>query len=259
MIFRTLVSGSSGNAILFSDDKTNILIDCGISAKRLIPLLCQAGIPAQDLDYILVTHEHTDHCTGVGVLSRKFNIPVIASVGTWQGMNVGRINPQNIISFQNYDSFNIGSVLITPFEIPHDANLPTGYVIQSKEKRFAVATDMGHVTKNVADTIKGCNSVILEANYDEKMLINGSYPISLINRIGGKLGHLSNNETARFASYLFKNGTEKIILGHLSDENNTPKTAFDTVAAIIEKDGTVLDKKEMLTVAPRYEISINAG
>ncbi|MBO7208466.1 MAG: MBL fold metallo-hydrolase [Clostridia bacterium] len=258
MIFRTLVSGSSGNAVLFSDDNTNILIDCGISAKRLIPLLCQAGISAQNLDYILVTHEHTDHCMGVGVLSRKFNLPVIASVGTWQGMNVGRINPENIVTFNNYDSFEVGTATVTPFKIPHDANMPTGYVIESQGKKYAVATDMGHVTMNIAETLKECNSVILEANYDEQMLINGSYPQSLKNRIAGKFGHLCNADCARFASYLFENGTEKIILGHLSDENNTPETAFKTVSEKITSDGVVLEDLS-LSVAPRYEISINIG
>lgn len=258
MIFRTLVSGSSGNAVLFSDDNTNILIDCGISAKRLIPLLCQAGISAQNLDCILVTHEHTDHCTGVGVLSRKFNIPVIASIGTWQGMNVGRINPENVVTFDNYDSLGVGSTLITPFKIPHDANMPTGYVIESNGAKYAVATDMGYVTKGVADIVKGSRSVVLEANYDEQMLKNGSYPFSLKKRILGKAGHLCNNDTAKFASYLFENGTEKIILGHLSDENNTPEIAYKTVFQKIKDDGVVLEESS-LSVAPRYEISINIG
>ena len=258
MIFRTLVSGSSGNAVLFSDDNTNILIDCGISAKRLIPLLCQAGISAGDLNCILVTHEHTDHCAGVGVLSRKFNIPVFASAGTWQGMNVGRINPENVVTFNNYDSFEVGGIVVTPFKIPHDANMSNGYVIETHEKKYAVATDMGYVTKGVAEILKGCHSVILEANYDKEMLEKGSYPYALKKRIAGNLGHLCNTDTAKFASFLFKNGTEKIILGHLSEENNTPDTAYNTVLQIIKSDGVDL-KESSLSVAPRYEISINIG
>ena len=259
MKFRTLVSGSSGNAALFSNNNTNILIDCGISAKRLIPLLCEAEVRPEDLNCILVTHEHSDHIMGVGVLSRKFGIPVVASEGTWHGMNLGNIDEKNIIKFNNCSDFNISDVTVTPFEIPHDANMPTGYVLEYNGKRYAVATDMGHITKNIAETIKGCHSVILEANYDENMLISGSYPLNLKKRIAGKYGHLCNDDTARLASYLIKNGTEKIILGHLSNENNTAETAFNTVASSLEFDGIKVGETALLSVAPRYKLSIDAG
>ena len=259
MIFRTLVSGSSGNAVLFSDNKTNILIDCGISAKRLIPLLCQAGISAQDIHYIFVTHEHTDHSYGVGVLSRKFDIPVIASEGTWNGMNAGRLNPQNIVMFSDFSPIPAGTVTVTPFKIPHDANMPTGYVIECNKVRYAVATDMGYITKGVANTLKGCRSVILEANYDKEMLQNGSYPYILKKRILSNSGHLCNTDTAKLAAFLFENGTENIILGHLSNENNTPETAYETVLKGINDNGISLGDNTKLFVAPRYEISVNAG
>ncbi|NLB82462.1 MAG: MBL fold metallo-hydrolase, partial [Clostridiaceae bacterium] len=145
----TLVSGSSGNAVLLSHKGTNILIDCGISAKQAGLCLCDIGERLDSIHYILVTHEHIDHTKGVGVLSRKFDIPVIASEGTWQGMSIGNVALKNRIAFDTNVPFKLDDILITPFDIPHDALQPTGYHFDLGNKRVAVATDIGHVNTEV--------------------------------------------------------------------------------------------------------------
>lgn len=258
-VFRTLVSGSSGNCVLFSHNGTNILIDCGMSGKRASELLNASEIAPESLRCIFVTHEHIDHASGVGVMSRKYNIPVAASVGTWDGMNIGRIAPENIISFSEFAGIDFGDFSVTPFEIPHDANMPTGYVIDCGGKKYAVATDIGHVTEKVMTAVSGCESVLLEANYDAKMLETGSYPYPLKKRIAGDYGHLCNTDSGRFAAYLVKHGTKRLLLGHLSIENNTEKTAFDTVSSALEYEGIHLGRHVDVTIAPRYAPSVNAG
>ncbi len=258
-VFRTLVSGSSGNAVVFSENGTNILIDCGVSGKCIAALLNEAGIAPERLNCILVTHEHIDHTNGVGVLSRKYNIPVVASVGTWHGMSIGKIQEHNMVMFSDFRDIYFGDAAITPFEIPHDANMPTGYIIKCGSKKYAIATDIGHITPIVQNAIKGCNAVLLEANYDADMLESGSYPYALKQRISGDFGHLCNSETAKLAAHLVKNGTDRLILGHLSNENNTSELAFHTVATNFEYEGIKLGKDVLMTVAPRYNLSINVG
>ena len=172
----TLVSGSSGNAVFLSHNGTNVLIDCGISGKQAASCLCDIDVEPSSIDYILVTHEHSDHTQGVGILSRRFDIPIIASRGTWNGMNIGSIADKNIISFNNKCQMDVGGIGVTPFDIPHDAAEPTGYRFDLGNKRIAVATDIGHVNESVKMAVSGCEIVILEANYDADMLENGPYP-----------------------------------------------------------------------------------
>ena len=171
--FRSIVSGSSGNCSIFSDGETNILIDCGLSGKKITAFLNEMEVDPHEINGILVTHEHIDHTSGVGVFSRKYDIPVIASKGTWEGMEIGKIEDKNKIAFSKNEPMCIGGICVTPFDIPHDANQPTGFLIEKNGKRYAVATDMGYITDEVIDTLSGCTAVILEANYDEQMLKNG--------------------------------------------------------------------------------------
>ena len=255
--FQSIVSGSSGNCTLVCCNKTKILIDCGISGKKVTAYLNDMGISPCEIDRILVTHEHIDHTNGVGILSRKFNIPIIASEGTWAGMEIGKISEENQEIFLKNKSMEIGDFKITPFEIPHDAMQPTGYVIEAENKKFAVATDIGHITNTVTDNLVGCDAVILEANYDEHMLQTGPYPQKLKTRISGSKGHLANKDAGNLATYLAKNGTKHIMLGHLSNENNSPEIAFSEVARELEFGGMQPGKDVMLSVAPRYDISEN--
>ena len=255
--FRTIVSGSSGNCTFFSDGTNNILIDCGLSGKKIAEHLCNLNINPNSINAIFVTHEHTDHTVGVGVLSRKYDNPVIASEGTWDGMKIGNIPLKNCIVQDSSSPVNINGLLVSPFNIPHDANQPTGYMIKCEEKRFAVATDMGYVSDDVFDTISGCCAAVIESNYDEQMLEHSSYPFSLKERIHGKLGHLDNKDAATLAYRLVKSGTKHITLGHLSNENNSPEIAFSSVAKELEFNELCVGRDIMLSVAPRYFASDN--
>lgn len=255
--FQSIVSGSSGNCTLICCNNTKILIDCGISGKKVTAYLNEMGIDPHEIDRILVTHEHIDHTSGVGIISRKFDIPILASEGTWEGMEIGKIPDENRKVFCKNNTVEIGDISITPFDIPHDAMQPTGYVINAEDKKIAVATDIGHITSTVTDTLAGCDAVILEANYDEHMLQTGPYPQHLKNRIAGAKGHLANKDAGALAAYLAKNGTRNIMLGHLSNENNSPEIAFSEVARELEFSGMQLGKDVMLSVAPRYDISEN--
>lgn len=255
--FRSIVSGSSGNCSIFSDGETNILIDCGISGKKITAFLNEIEVDPYEINGILVTHEHIDHTSGVGVFSRKYDIPVIASKGTWDGMKIGKIEDKNKIAFNKNEPMCIGGICVTPFDIPHDANQPTGFLIEKNGKKYAVATDMGYITDKVIDTLSGCAAVIIEANYDEQMLKNGSYPAVLKKRISGKSGHLDNRDTGVLASKLVKLGTKRIMLGHLSNENNSPEIAFAEVAKELEFNGIYVGQDVQLSIAPRYEKSEN--
>lgn len=255
--FQSIVSGSSGNCTLICSNKTKILIDCGISGKKITAYLNDMGIDPCEIDRIFVTHEHIDHTNGVGILSRKFNIPIVASEGTWAGMEIGKISDENRIVFSKGVPLEIGDIKITPFEIPHDAMQPTGYVMESESKRFAVATDIGHITDSVVKNLTGCDAVLLESNYDEHMLQTGPYPMHLKVRIAGAKGHLDNKDAGKLATYLAKNGTKQIMLGHLSNENNSPEIAFSEVARELEFGGMQPGKDVMLSVAPRYDVSEN--
>lgn len=255
--FHTIFSGSSGNAVLLSDGKTTLLIDCGVSGKQIAASLFDLGISPEEISYVLVTHEHVDHTKGVGIFSRRYNIPIIASAGTWSKMDIGSIDDDNVISFDTFKPFELQGIIITPFEIPHDAAMPTGYRFDINNQSFAVATDMGHITDSAKNALTDCEYVVLEANYDRIMLKNGSYPYHLKQRINGKYGHMCNDDTAIMAEFLVKNNTKHIALGHLSNENNTPETAFETVAKHLELSGIKISKDILLSVAPRYNISEN--
>lgn len=257
MIFRSIVSGSSGNSVFFSDGSTNILIDCGISGKKITAYLNDMGVLAQDINAVFVTHEHSDHTTGVGALARKYGLPVYASAGTWEGMDIGRIAGDKAFAFYKNEPISVGSLKVTPFDIPHDAAQPTGYVIESAGERYAVATDIGYASESVLNALCGCKAVVLEANYDEQMLLNGSYPAQLKKRIWGERGHMDNKVAGELAIKLAQSGTKHIMLGHLSNDNNSPDIAFAEVARSLELGGISVGKDILLSVAPRYSASEN--
>ncbi len=255
----TLVSGSSGNAVFLSHNGTKLLVDCGISGSLAATALCDIGERADEIDYILVTHEHSDHTQGVGVLSRRFDIPIIASEGTWSSMEIGKISQKNKIVFVDNCQMDIGGIGVTPFDIPHDAQMPTGYRFDLGGRYVAVATDIGHISDSVKAGVTGCETVILEANYDADMLENGPYPYYLKKRIGSSHGHLCNEDAGELAAYLVGCGTKKIMLGHLSKENNSESIAFSTVAKIMERYGIAIGKDVLMSVAPRYCVSAVIG
>ncbi len=237
-----LASGSSGNSIYISDGKSNILIDAGLSGKKIEDRLKMIDRAPDSIDAILVTHEHCDHIKGVGVLSRRFNIPVFANELTWEGAarDLGKMKEENCKLFKG--DFMIGKLGIEPFPIPHDARDPVGFVVNLKNKRIGIATDMGFMPDSIKNNLKKVDFLVLEANHDLDMLLNGNYPWSLKNRIKGKKGHLSNDDTAAVLPELIGGNCPSVLLAHLSKENNIPELAYLTVKNILKKEGLKLDK-----------------
>lgn len=234
MILKSLKSGSKGNASLVYTDNTKILVDCGISGRAVKAAMEGLGLSPDMLDAIVVTHEHNDHIRGIGVMMRRYGIPVYANSATWAEImrnDLGRLNDDNIKIFEGTEPFAIGDIDISPFAIPHDAAYPVGYSFSDGHSRAAVATDMGMLTEEVFRAIGGCRDVLIEANHDINMLEMGPYPYSLKQRIRGKFGHLSNDDAAKAAELLVRMGAENIVLGHLSEENNYPGLAYETVKA----------------------------
>ena len=252
----SLRSGSRGNAALVFTEKTKILVDCGISGKTVESALRSIDVTPAELNGIVITHEHNDHVSGVGVMMRRYNISVWANEETWQAMSgqVGAYKDglQRIFDFRK--EFEIGDIGVRPFSIPHDAANPVGYSFIKGKEKVSVATDIGELKKDLFEAIKKSNTVLLEANHDVNMLEIGRYPIQLKRRIRGKYGHLSNDDAGKAAEFLVKLGTENILLGHLSEENNYPDLAFKTVELALEEADIKVGRDLTLRVADRYTI-----
>lgn len=254
--FCSLFSGSSGNCIFVSDEKTKILIDVGLSGVRIVEALNSVGENPSEISAILITHEHSDHTKGVGILSRKFNIPIYANNGTWEGMrrDLGKIKAENVKLFETEKDFMIGDIGIRPFEIPHDAAEPVGYSFHIKGKKVTSATDIGHMNKTLLGELMGSDILLLESNHDVEMLKVGPYPYYLKQRILSNHGHLCNEMAGKVVSYLAEQGTRRFVLGHLSKENNFPELAYQTsLNALIEK-GIEVGREVSLEVAARDHV-----
>ncbi|MGI6173285.1 MAG: MBL fold metallo-hydrolase [Christensenellales bacterium] len=234
-----LFSGSKGNATLLSLRGTRLLIDAGVSCRSLVARLAEANVAPETLSAVLVTHEHTDHIKGVGTFSRRYDLPVFATEGTWNAMRdyLGDIAPENVRVIRAGEDFYIDRVGVLPFEIPHDAAEPVGYALASGGAKLCVATDLGCVRDSWVRQIEGADAVLLEANHDVEMLKCGRYPFALKRRILGRHGHLSNVDAGSVAARLAENGVRRIILGHLSEENNFPELAFRTVQDALDDAG----------------------
>ena len=234
--FCTLFSGSSGNCIYIGCDDTNILIDAGVSGIKVERALKEIGLCIDRIDAVVVSHEHIDHVRGVGILARRHGIDVYATEGTWECMpsSVGDIDYCQRKGMKAGDEMVIGSITIKSFGIPHDAAEPVGFNIYGGDKRVTIATDIGCIDNEMLLNFKGSDLVLLEANHDINMLRVGPYPYSLKRRILGDRGHLSNDRAGEVISYLLENGTRKVLLGHLSKENNFPELAYRTVMDAVQ-------------------------
>lgn len=254
--FATIASSSKGNCIYVGSEHTNILIDAGLSGKKIENGLEALELNGNDIDAIFVTHEHRDHVAGIGVLSRKYDIPVYATEGSWAGMpsTVGsfRRNMERLVYADEVCYFN--DLCIKPFNIPHDANEPVGYSISNDKAKITIATDIGHISESVAENIKDSSLILLESNHDVDMLKRGMYPISLKQRILSDYGHLSNENAGKFLSSIDYNKLKYVFLGHLSQDNNTPRIAFDTVTNIVTENGVELGGDFNMWVAPPYGV-----
>lgn len=229
--FCSLYSGSSGNSLLIQTENTKILIDAGESAKKIIDALSSIDVNPNDLNAILVTHEHSDHIKGLGTLSKKYNIPVYANQKTWDAMpeQNSKVVENNKKYFNSSENFEIGDLKIHPFKIPHDAANPCGFNFFHENKKMSVATDIGHMTSDIIHTLEDSTFLLLESNYDPNVLKCSKYPYLLKERIAGPNGHLPNGEAGKTISYLLNSGLKKVMLGHLSKENNFPELAYKTV------------------------------
>ncbi len=229
--FTSLYSGSTGNSLLVQTENTKILIDAGVSAKKIVNALTSFNTDISNIDAIIVTHEHSDHVQGLGTISSKYDIPVFANSETWENMPKQRdkICSKNQKLFNINKNFEINDLIINPFSIPHDAANPCGFNICKDKKKLSIATDIGHMTKDILTRLEGSNFLMLEANYDPDILKCCSYPYLLKTRIAGKNGHLSNEMAGKTVAYLLNTGLNNVVLGHLSKENNFPELAYKTV------------------------------
>ncbi len=229
--FCSLYSGSSGNSLFVETPTTKLLIDAGESSKKIENALTNLNIDANNIDGILVTHEHIDHIKGLGTFAKKFNIPVYANKETWDAMPeiTQKIEPSCQHNFIPYEKFDIGDFKILPFQIPHDAANPCGFNLFYGNQKISIATDLGHMDTKLIKYLEESEFVLLEANYDPNILKCSKYPYTLKQRIAGPNGHLSNEMAGKTISYLLKSGLSKVMLGHLSRENNFPELAYQTV------------------------------
>ncbi len=256
MKFCSLYSGSSGNSMFISSDKAKILVDVGMAGKHIDSALKSIEVNPKDIDGIFITHEHIDHIKGAGILSRKYDIPIYANSETWCAMerSLGKVKEENI-KIISESCVTIKDMDIVNYPIPHDAANPMGYTAISKEKRISIATDMGCFTQEIKKNIEESQVILLESNHDVEMLKFGPYPYSLKRRILSDIGHLSNDACGNAIMDILKDDHKTIILGHLSNTNNHPDLAYQTVATLLEQRGVVLNKDVTLSLANRNEPS----
>ncbi len=251
----SIASGSSGNCIYVGSNNTHLLIDAGISGKKVESGLLEIGINPKDLNGILITHEHSDHISGVGVLARRYGTPIYATAETVSSFlryqSVGRI-PDGLIHIIEPDfSFNIDEILVEPFSISHDASNPVCYTLQFEDKKIGFATDLGKFDDYIVSKLSNSDILFLEANHDIRMLEVGPYPYYLKQRILGDRGHLSNENSGKLICKLLHNKLKHVILGHLSKENNYESLAYETVLLEIEEGSSYGLKDFSLKVAKR--------
>ena len=251
--FSPLFSGSSGNAIYVGCGDTHVLVDAGLSGTRIAKEMEKIGLHPSQLTAILVTHEHSDHVSGVGVLSRKYHLPIYATAGTWEGMagKIGAIDAQFRCEMEPERDFYLGDLNVMPFSTPHDANQPVGLCFECGGARFALATDVGCPKKGWMNAVRGADAVLLESNYDPDMLKAGGYPYELKRRILSTRGHLCNDDAGSCALELVQNGARHIVLGHLSKENNFPELARRCCEDALRAGGVVPGEDVRLDVASR--------
>jgi len=233
MRFASLGSGSEGNALLVSVGQTRVLMDCGFGLKDTIFRLARLGVSAEQLSGIVVTHEHGDHISGVARLARKFNLPVWLTHGTLRRQPKAFADITHLHEIDSHQSFAIGDLEIVPYPVPHDAAEPVQFLFSDGEKKLGVLTDAGCSTSHIEAMLNGCHALVLECNHDDDMLMNGDYPYSLKQRVGGRLGHLNNREAADILSRLDVSRLQHLIAAHLSRKNNTAALAVHALCGAL--------------------------
>jgi phosphoribosyl 1,2-cyclic phosphodiesterase len=244
----TLFSSSSGNSSFFTDGETSFLIDAGGSGKKIVTALSSLGVTPCDISAVFITHDHGDHIDGLKGFCKN-NSPYIHAVSAV----IPRIPAPGAVPHERIYTVNLGDFIIKSFATSHDSPCSVGYVIEHKSGvRIGSMTDTGYVSEEMAAALDGCSAVILESNYDEEMLRYGSYPEELKRRISSDKGHLSNAQCAEILPYLYKNGTRRVLLAHISPENNTPELALSSALSAVKRYGL-----ESMSAEPakRFEIT----
>ncbi|WP_110685994.1 MBL fold metallo-hydrolase [Salinicola aestuarinus] len=238
LYFASLGSGSKGNATLVSDGETLVLVDCGFRLRDAERRLAALGVHPRQLSAILVTHEHSDHITGVGPMARRYAIPVHLSAGSWFSGRLGALDAYTLITPQA--RFAIGGLEIDPVTVPHDAREPIQFRFRAHDRHVGVLTDLGHPTAHVIEAFRGCDALFLECNHDPRMLAEGPYPAHLKRRVAGRWGHLANAQAAALLQHLGLDRLQRIVCSHLSEQNNHPDLAREALMPLLDGDASRL-------------------
>ncbi len=231
MRFASLGSGSRGNGTLIESADTLVLLDCGFPTIHVEARMARLGKHPSDLTAIVVTHEHGDHINGVGPLARRYNIPTWMTPGTARHNRLGVLPQQRL--FNSHAAFVIDDLELAPFPVPHDAREPAQFVFSDGQRRLGILTDVGCWTPHIESQLSGCDALMLECNHDGEMLLQGGYPASLKQRVGGRHGHLSNTQAAELLSRLDRSKLQHLVAAHLSEENNQPALAQQVLAEVM--------------------------
>ncbi|MCI8342008.1 MAG: MBL fold metallo-hydrolase [Firmicutes bacterium] len=255
--FCPLVSGSSGNSTYIGTEYTHLLIDAGVSGKKIEDTLLSININCKNIDGIFITHEHIDHIKGAGIISRRFDIPIYATEGTWSAMeeSLGKISRKNKKIIYSGEKLKFNDMCIKPFDIPHDAAEPVGFNIFAGDTKITVATDIGHANDTVKEAVADSAILLLEANHDIDLLKHGSYPYNTKKRILSDYGHMANINAGKLLSEVMSRKIKHIYLGHLSAENNTPSLAYKSIDDILYDNGIHAGKDFVMKVALRNSAS----
>ncbi len=259
MQFGSIASGSSGNCLYAGNDDVHVLIDTGISKKRIETGLDELGIDSKDISAVLITHEHSDHIQGLGVWSRKHHVPIYATRGTLKEIqrcrSLGEIDESLFHVIRPEEDFCLGNLRVHPFTIPHDARDPVSFRLSDDRTTIGMATDLGTFDDHILKSLEGSHFLYIEANHDLRMLETGPYPYALKCRIAGSFGHLCNEMSGQMIGRLKNEKLDRVVLGHLSKENNFPDLALAAVKDELARDFDITEKELQVSVAPRSAAS----
>ena len=244
MQFSSLGSGSKGNGTLVRYRDCTLLVDCGFTLKETEKRLKSLGVAPEEIDGVIVTHEHGDHINGVGPFARRHKSTVYMTPGTFRARDIGQLPSVELI--KQYASFSIKGITVHPVAVPHDAMEPAQYVFEAGDKRLGILTDLGSITPHIEDRYSGCDALILEANHDPLMLASGPYPPSLKDRVGGAWGHLSNQQAATLLERVVCSRLKHVVVAHISEKNNS-------IALAREKLNHIALSEEQVTYASQNE------
>lgn len=248
MRFAYLGSGSRGNCAIIESGNTRLMLDCGFSIRETERRLQLLGLSAADVSAILVTHEHSDHISGVGGLARKHGLPVWMTPGTYATGKAGELS--EMMPVNCHQKFSIGSIDVQPVPVPHDAKEPCQYVFNSNGLRLGILTDVGHITPYIQQHYRRCDALVIECNHDQEMLRDGPYPWSLKQRVGGNYGHLNNHQAAAMVKDVDHERLQFLMAVHISEKNNSVDLARAALHAVVQPETTTVQLASQQQGAP---------